>query len=253
LTYSFNFIFAILAGHCILTKSLRKIEAKDISVVLGGHNLNLLHEVGRLTFNVREVHVHQNWNQYLSRYDSDIAVLILREDVTYNDHINPICVAFPGTSEASATNGLIVGYGKTEDTTREFSYLPKQADTPIHKLETCIRKHPQIQSIAHHTTFCGGHGNETGACTGDSGGGLFVRIGNKFFLRGIVSASLSGTQYGCNVGAYSLFTDVTKFVPWLYEIGNNSLSLRFGESPVSFVPPWVTTTPRSEQFNGRYD
>lgn len=219
----------------------------------------MLHEVDRVAVGVSKVHVHKNWNQYFSRFDSDIAVLILGSDVPYNDHIQPICVIFPNTPEASEIQGTIVGYGKTEDTSREFSNVPKQADAPIHDLRTCIQKFPTIQSIAHHTTFCGGHGNGTGACTGDSGGGIFVRFGRKFYLQGIVSASLTGTKYGCNVEAYSLFTNVSQFIPWISDIEverRESITLRVDEErPVSFVPPWLTTTQRPvtrTYHNGRY-
>lgn len=208
----------------------------------------MLQEVDRVAVGVSKVHVHENWNQFSTRYDSDIAVLILSDEISYNDHIQPICVSFPNTSKVSDTNGTIVGYGKTEDSSREFSNVPKQADAPIHNLRTCIEKFTNIQPIAHHTTFCGGTGNGTGACTGDSGGGIFVTYGKKFYLQGIISASLSGTEYGCNVNAYTLFTNVSQFLPWIHAIEverREDINLRTdGGGPVSFVPPWLTTTQR---------
>ncbi|XP_070504342.1 coagulation factor IX-like [Chironomus tepperi] len=244
----------ITAGHCIKTKTLRTVDAKEITVVLGGHNLNLLHEIGRFAFGVREVHVHSNWNQFENRYDSDIAVLILREDVTYNDHIHPICVAHPNTEATRVSDGTIVGYGKTEDKSREYSNVPRQAQAPIHDTLSCIRKFPRIQQISHSTTFCGGLANGTGACTGDSGGGLFVRIGKIFYLRGIVSSSLRGGEYGCDVDSYSLFTDISQFIPWIYNIGVNDVSIRSdGGSPVEFVPPWLTTTQRTGEIHRIHD
>lgn len=49
---------------------------------------------------------------------------------------------------------------------------------------------------------------------GDSGGGLVLKLGKKWFLRGIVSASLrDGTS--CDVNSYAVFTDVVKFLQWI--------------------------------------
>lgn len=49
---------------------------------------------------------------------------------------------------------------------------------------------------------------------GDSGGGLFVKSGTVFYLKGLVSASL--TNFGqCDVTNFALYTNVDKFMSWV--------------------------------------
>lgn len=50
--------------------------------------------------------------------------------------------------------------------------------------------------------------------TGDSGGGLYIKFSNVFYLRGIISASLQrGTP--CDVNTHAVYTDVLKYKNWI--------------------------------------
>lgn len=52
--------------------------------------------------------------------------------------------------------------------------------------------------------------------TGDSGGGLFVNYKNRFYAKGIVSASLLDEDFlSCNVTNYAIYTNVSKFCEWI--------------------------------------
>lgn len=43
---------------------------------------------------------------------------------------------------------------------------------------------------------------------------MVMKVGKKWFIRGIVSASLrDGTS--CDVNSYAIFTDIVKFLPWI--------------------------------------
>ena len=69
---------------------------------------------------------------------------------------------------------------------------------------------------------------ESGACRGDSGGGLFVKLGSPHFgrqygLLGLVSRGLmtkltdeNGTEYKtCDVSKPSVFTNLSKYNEWI--------------------------------------
>jgi secreted trypsin-like serine protease len=47
-----------------------------------------------------------------------------------------------------------------------------------------------------------------------SGGGIVLKTGKKWFIRGIVSASLRDGA-SCDVNSYAIFTDIAKFMPWI--------------------------------------
>ena len=166
----------ILAAHCIYGKDLKEKQPEDITVLLGAHNLAANNEVGRTTLGVESIHTHNNWNPMVERFDADIAVLILNEEVEFNHYIQPACMAKVGINIKDFTEGVIVGFGKTENSVAH-SDVPRKADTPIKKSIDCYHEFPRLVNIASYRTACGGHANGTGSCTGDSGGGLTVVSG----------------------------------------------------------------------------
>lgn len=57
----------------------------------------------------------------------------------------------------------------------------------------------------------------SGVCLGDSGGGFYVKFGRNWFLRGIVSSSLTNNR-SCDVTKHSVHTDLVDFTEWLQAI-----------------------------------
>jgi len=205
---------------------------------LGSHNLSENLEVSRVTAKIDRIYIHNHWNPSRSKYDSDIAVIVLKYEVEFNDKVWPICLPNKNKIVEMINMGTVVGYGKTEDNYKKYSKIPKHAQTPVHYLDYCLRKYPELHNIASRTTFCGGHANGTGVCTGDSGGGLFVSYNNVFYLRGLVSSSLSDAYIGCDVNKYSIYTNVTRFIKWINNIPVSQISSRFGEEEDEGNVPW---------------
>ncbi|KAL7011481.1 hypothetical protein ACKWTF_014277 [Chironomus riparius] len=207
----------VTAAHCIKKKDTKEKEASDISVLLGADELDNPNEQGRKKFSVESIHIHNAWNPHTIKYDADIAVLKLSGNVTFGTWIQPVCIAKFNAPLSYFKTGIVVGFGKTEKA-GTHSNVPMKANTPIRESDDCYNEYPSLIKIASHKTFCGGFANGTGACTGDSGGGLTVVQDDVHYLRGIVSASLHGTDYGCNVESYSIFTDVKFFLPFMKNI-----------------------------------
>lgn len=44
---------------------------------------------------------------------------------------------------------------------------------------------------------------------------MIVKYNNVFFLRGIVSASLTNDQFKCDVNNYATYTNILKFTDWI--------------------------------------
>ncbi|KAL7013240.1 hypothetical protein ACKWTF_015288 [Chironomus riparius] len=187
--------------------------AGEIITQLGVYDLKRVVEVGRVSYAVQRINVHPDWNTLTEPFDADLAVLVLDREVTFNEFIHPICLA--GVHVATIATGVVVGYGKSEDKTKIHETIPKVIATPIHTNEHCFLKNSNLVKISSKRTFCGGSGTGVGVCRGDSGSGLFVTDGSAYYLRGIVSSSIIGGRYGCDVDSYSVFTDVAKYVNWI--------------------------------------
>lgn len=186
-----------------------------VNIIVGMHNLNEALEVGRQTIAVNKIITHPLWNPSTTNYDGDIAILLVDEYLSFNSYIQPICMMksnpeFPRT-------GTVVGFGKSEAISKDHEEIAKSINLKIHKNEQCYRDFPELAKISSERTICGGNADGSGVCLGDSGSGLYIIHNGKYYLRAIVSASIRGNTYDCDVDKYAIFTDIYKFVDWLNE------------------------------------
>ncbi|KAL7011478.1 hypothetical protein ACKWTF_014276 [Chironomus riparius] len=203
----------LTAAHCILDINF-EMQPEDLTVLLGAHQLNSPNDIGKRSYGVESINPHNNWNPHTVKYDADIAVLRLNEDVSFSTYIQPVCLASLSMSLSPFKNGIVVGFGKSE-TSYSHENVPIKANTPIRSAQDCYNEFPSILNIASRRTFCGGYANGTGACTGDSGSGLTVVQDEVHYLRGIVSASLKDETYGCDLNSYSIFTDLKFYLNFI--------------------------------------
>ncbi|KAL7013184.1 hypothetical protein ACKWTF_015240 [Chironomus riparius] len=205
----------VTAAHCIQNKGeTQQTLPSSVIVLLGFHDLSNSIEVGRVPYAVKAINIHSDWNPYTTSYDADIAVLVLDHDVIFNNYIQPICMTSTDPRIVEMTEGAVVGNGKGGEA-NEYEKIPKILKMPIQTARHCTEKDSTFQQLLTGRTFCAGSGTGQGVCTGDSGSGFIVQIGNSFYLRGIVSASLGDSILGCDVDSYSVFTDALKYINWI--------------------------------------
>lgn len=183
-------------------------------MLIGVHDLKDPNEIGRMTVGVESITPHNHWNPKTTKYDADIAIIILKKNVLFTDYIQPICLSMPYKKLKNSPNGYVVGYGKDENSNILSVDIPKIINTPIFEFNNCSNSHPDLEDLLTHRTFCGGYGNGSGTCIGDSGSGLFALHDDRYFLRGIVSASLYKNA-DCNAYKPSVFTDTLEFFPFI--------------------------------------
>lgn len=82
----------LTAAHCVHNKNQNKMEAKDVSVLLGRYDLNAKHETSSEHRNVTKILMHPNWRNDTDKYDSDLAILVLDSEVRFNEFIQPVCL-----------------------------------------------------------------------------------------------------------------------------------------------------------------
>lgn len=149
-------------------------------------------------------------------YDADIAVIELAYVVQFTNLVQPICLVNDESEIVKITQGIVVGFGKTENGTT--SDVANKLKIPIYNYHNCTHASADHAAYVSARTFCGGPADGRGVCEGDSGSGVYVKYNGSFYLRGIVSLSLVNDDSECDVNRPAVFTDVTKHYDWIIRI-----------------------------------
>lgn len=138
--------------------------------------------------------------------------------------ISPICL-WPA-DEASVATGKVIswnflrpedpGYWNHVPADPSHNY-PIEYILPIRSNNFCFVTQPRFLTISSNSTFCAG-GLNSGQCleVGNSGASMAIKIEEKFFMKGIVSASFIDIA-GCDNVTFTLFTDVSYHKKWLID------------------------------------
>ncbi|KAJ8711200.1 hypothetical protein PYW07_008442 [Mythimna separata] len=207
----------ITAAHSVTTKgSQRPVDKNRLTVYLGKHNLRTSVDGVQIRF-VKQIFVHPNFNA--STFSRDVAILELREPVTYSDWIRPACL-WPDNEidlkNVIGKKGSVVGWRYDENATLDEEL--HLVELPVVSQETCLRSYPQFfAKFTSNYTYCAGNRNGSSVCNGDSGGGMVFRMDGIWYLRGLVSLSLAKKgEFICDPSHYAVFTDLAKLLPWIY-------------------------------------
>lgn len=202
----------ITAAHFLLTgPDNRVINSKSLVVYVGKFNLRQHSlEQGVQTKEVYHLNVNPAYDS--NTFHNDIAVLTLSSDVQFTDYVRPACVWEPENSIDSVVGkeGMLVGWGLNEY--NQASEELNVAKLPVVSQDTCIRSFPTFYTkFVSDKSFCAGIGNGTSPCRGDGGNGLFFKRNFSWYLRGIVSLSVSKVDTNfCDTRHYAVFTDVAQ-------------------------------------------
>ncbi|XP_058058502.1 serine protease Hayan-like [Anopheles bellator] len=206
---------SITAAHCVtLEKSSRTVAAESLLLYFGKIDLGKWNGVEE-DAQVRSIHVPAQYHH--ERFFSDIAVLLLKDDVKFSNFVRPVCLwAFDDDYKTLINKiGFVPGWGYTEHglVSSRLSF----AQMPVVAHETCIWSNRDFFSkITSDSSFCAGFKNGTSVCNGDSGGGMVFKHNGRWYLRGVVSVSAAlQDRFRCDPNHYVVFTDVAKFVRWI--------------------------------------
>lgn len=204
----------LTAAHCVeLPPRNWYVNARDASFILGGHNID---QMDGTEVRVKKFIVHPRWNPSATIFNYDIAVAVLSRRVSFNKYIKPICL--PTSSESFedvvGAKASVAGWGKTAWGVPSTNH-PNFVRLRIHDMQECSR-HNQIPQ--EQTFFCAGDQQiKESTCSGDSGGGVIVKTGGKWYVRGIVSSGQVDQNGNCIPNSYGVYTDVAAFNDWIQE------------------------------------
>ncbi|KAM9849674.1 coagulation factor IXa [Aulostomus maculatus] len=196
--------WVITAAHCL-------IEAKGgFFIRVGEHNIHTK-EGTEQDYDVLEQHVHPFYNVSLSFYNHDIALLYLKNPITFSTTVRPICIgptAFIEMLVKESSPATVSGWGRTRFLGSTANMLQK-VEVPFTDRTEC-----KDSSSARITPFmfCAGYyDEEKDSCQGDSGGPHTNSIHDTWFLTGIVSWG----EECAKEGKYGVYTRVSLYYQWI--------------------------------------
>ncbi|XP_036396306.1 coagulation factor VII-like [Megalops cyprinoides] len=195
----------ITASHC-----LENLDVKHLKVVAGEHNLDVK-EGTEQTIQVAEIVMHKDY--VVKTSDNDIALLRLKEPITYTPHAVPICLPQREMAERelwAVRLHTVSGWGRRSEG-GPTSRLLRRLDVPRIRTQDCV----EYSGVSITTNmFCAGYiEGKQDSCKGDSGGPLVTKYRNTSFLLGIVSWGK-----GCaRPGNYGIYTRVSLYLEWIHK------------------------------------
>uniref|UniRef100_A0A8C0IQR9 Serine protease 8 n=1 Tax=Chelonoidis abingdonii TaxID=106734 RepID=A0A8C0IQR9_CHEAB len=174
--------WVITAAHCFPPEN----PITDYEVMLGAFQLS------SPTADIKVVGVEQvikNPGYTDEGSGGDLALVKLKESVTYTRTIRPICLPSASVSFPSGMTCTVTGWGNVLPSPKTL----QQLEVPVIGLETCrclykINANPADSHVIQNDMMCAGYAEgKKDACQGDSGGPLSCRVGNAWLLAGVVS------------------------------------------------------------------
>ncbi|KAG7156168.1 Serine proteinase stubble-like 7 [Homarus americanus] len=145
------------------------------------------------------------------------AMMKLREDVVYTDHIQPICLPDTAPLDSETFLGIkcvATGWGMRIQGAMLENRL-KEVTVPVVNNSHCVKLYGMMHNIPvkkYH--MCAGQtqGQGLGTCIGDSGGPLQCNMRDgRWYLAGVTSFGS-----GCaKPGFPDVYTRITYYLPWI--------------------------------------
>ncbi|NXL89806.1 FA10 factor, partial [Alectura lathami] len=196
-----NEYFILSAAHCINS-------SREFQVLVGVVERDK-YEPNTAVHEVEKVISHEEYDP--KTYDSDIALIKLREPIKFSEDVIPACLPEEGFAKdvlMKQTFGVISGFGKPFERARPVRRM-KVLQIPYVNTVTCklALRYPVTKN-----QFCAGYSKDgEDACHGDGGGPHVTKYNGTYFATGIISWG-----EGCGKpGKYGVYTKLSNFLPWV--------------------------------------
>ncbi|KAM3613615.1 uncharacterized protein V6R79_002395 [Siganus canaliculatus] len=207
----------LTAAHVVKFASYTASE-EAVRVYLGLTTVNALQES---PVSAVSVHVHPQYNNPNGKnYNNDIALIKLKDPITFTQSVMPICLPEDDDLYTTGTLGMVSGFGLTEspEGRRIITNDLKYVELPVVQQQACDasftlakRTKPLVPDLSDNM-FCAGipEGGKD-SCQGDSGGPYAVEANGRFWAAGVVSWGIDCGK----PGMYGVYTRVSNYVAWI--------------------------------------
>lgn len=227
--------FVLTAAHCVLEQSKRTIRKSRLTIRLGEFDLSQPDD-GEVDVGVERVIAHPNFQP--NTFKNDIALIELKQTVTFSDAIMPACLPYDDLKLANPMPGAVdnqtawvLGFGQTTYNGRTSDQL-KQADLRIVHFGKCKQAFDHLVHLTREYVCASSQFDEEeddpqqtpearnakikDSCQGDSGGPLMMQAttgkkNRRWYVYGIVSFG-----YRCaSFGFPGVYTRVNRYLDWI--------------------------------------
>ncbi|XP_032430713.1 testisin [Xiphophorus hellerii] len=198
-----NSQWVLTAAHCILTKTLSGWTLYFGRQTQAGPYAN------EVSSQLSQIIVHPNYNNTL--YNNDLALMKLSSSVTFNNFIQPICLASNLSRFFNATSCWITGWGKLlSNVTLPATSSLQEVEIPVIGNKECTCSYIKSDATITDKMMCAGQENK-GACQGDSGGPLQCKQDSRWIQAGITSFGIPCAT----AGFPEVYARVSQFQAWI--------------------------------------
>ncbi|XP_014223157.1 chymotrypsin-1 [Trichogramma pretiosum] len=218
---------SIIGKRLILTAAHCVDGRKSFQVVVGTHNRQ---DGTAVAHKVKKIFVHGDYKSSSGNFiennnvfekdeklESDIAILLLKDDVIFNDKVQPIRLAPADYKVKNVTEAVISGWGYYSKREKLAKTLQKLKVTMVHH-DICKRQWEKIlPSTIDEGMICTSSINSDyleGICNGDSGGPLVTDDGYQ------VGVAIISYKCGYSYVLPDVYTSVMYYAHWINRILN---------------------------------
>lgn len=205
-----NDLFVITAAHCVPFK-------KSVHIHLGAYQFDRVNETGRVNLQTGVANIFRHEQFDSDTLQNDLAIVRLPYPIKYTDRIQPARLPVDVKDALKAKRCVITGWGKKGDSESLTPIMQVQLLTIITN-DKCSKYY---KSNVFETDMCAQGLNRESVCDGDSGGPLCLE--NTNILVGVTSY-YHGTS--CESGYPSGFMRITKYLDWIEQTINRSLTIK---------------------------
>lgn len=179
-------------------------------------------EADEQTIRIDKWVTHENYTKTTS--DNDIAMLHLAEHVLYYKYALPICLPTRNLAEQelmrSGRQAVVTGWGTMSERNLSYAASLRYIQIPIVPRNECAQA--MSSHISDNMLCAGSLGDRKDSCRGDSGGPMFTRYKDTWFLVGLVSWG-----EGCGrMEKFGVYTKVSQYLEWIQHHIDRSARLK---------------------------